>query len=35
MQWYFKEIDSENTYAENIENEEVVNLEFEGFISFL
>jgi len=26
MQWYFKKINSENTYAKNIENEEIMNL---------
>ena len=29
MQLYFKEKDSENIYAENVKNEEIMNLEFE------
>jgi hypothetical protein len=29
VQLYFKEKDSENIYAENVKNEEIMNLEFE------
>jgi hypothetical protein len=35
MQWYFKKIDSENMYAKNIKNEEIVNLWLEEFIMYL
>jgi hypothetical protein len=32
MHWYFREIDFKNIYAENVKNEEIVNLEFEWFV---
>jgi len=35
MQWYFIEMDSENMYTKNFDNEETVNMEFEGFIMYL
>jgi hypothetical protein len=35
MQWYFSEMNFENIYAINVENEEIVNLELEGFIEYL
>jgi hypothetical protein len=35
MQQYFKEIDSENMHAKNIENEKIVNLKLEGFMRYL
>jgi len=35
MQLYFKEKDSENIYAENVKNEEIMNLEFEWFMVYL
>ena len=35
VQWYFKEIDSENMYAENVKNEDIVNPWLEGFIVYL
>jgi hypothetical protein len=34
VQWYFKEIDSKNMLAENIKNEEIMNIKFEGFIMY-
>jgi hypothetical protein len=35
MQSYLKDIDSENMHDENIKNEEIMNLEFEEFITYL
>jgi hypothetical protein len=35
VQIYFRDIDSENMYAKNIENEEIVNLKLEGFMRYL
>jgi len=35
VQLYFREIDSYNMYAKNIENEEIMNLKLEGFIKNL
>jgi hypothetical protein len=34
-QWYFKEIDSENMCAKNINNEKITNLDPEGFMRYL
>ena len=35
IEWYFKEIDFKNMYANNIKNKEIVNLELEGFMVYL
>jgi hypothetical protein len=35
VQWYFREIDSENIYAKNVKNEEIMNFWHEGFIVYL
>ena len=35
VQWYFREIDSENIYAENINNEKIMNLWLVRFIAYL
>ena len=35
VRWYFRDIDSENIYAKNIENKEIVNLWLEGFMVYL
>jgi len=32
---YFRNIDSKNIYTESVKNEEIVNLEFEGFMIYL
>jgi hypothetical protein len=32
VQWCFKETNSGNIYAENIKNEEIVNVVLEGFM---
>ena len=35
VQWYFREMDSENIYAENINNEKIINLWLVRFIAYL
>ena len=35
VQQYFREIDSENIYAKNVKNEQIVNLWLEGFMTYL
>jgi len=35
VQWYFQEICYKNIYAKNIENEEILNVEFGEFIWYL
>lgn len=32
IQLYFREIDCENMYVKNVKNEEILNLELEGFM---
>jgi hypothetical protein len=35
MQWYFREINFENIYAESIKKEEIMNSWLEGFKVYL
>jgi hypothetical protein len=32
---YFRDIDFENIYIESVKNEEIMNLEFKGFMIYL
>jgi len=35
LKYLFREIDSENIYAKNVKNEEIVNMELEGLMGYL
>jgi hypothetical protein len=35
MQYYFKEINSENIYAKNIKDKEIINFLLKGFVMYL
>jgi hypothetical protein len=35
LKYLFREIDSENMYAKNFKNEEIVNMELEGLMGYL
>jgi hypothetical protein len=35
LKYLFKEIDSENMYAKNVKNEDIVNMELEGLVVYL
>jgi len=34
VQWYFREIDSENVYDKNFKNDKIINLELERLMGF-
>jgi hypothetical protein len=35
LKYLFREIDSENMYAKNVKNEDIVNMELEGLVVYL